>query len=253
MSFKGRARAVEQGVPVQRHLSKDRIAAFWHEDFVEDQAHHFLELVGEIARPAGVVVDVGGGCGFFAKRLRDLTGRRVRVLDSDAASIRECEQLGIDAEQADALAPTVAGDEDVVTFNLILHHLVGSSERETRELQSKALALWRRQALAVFVNEYVYESYFGNWSGRLIYWITRSPLLSRAGKIVSRFVPSLRANTFGIGVRFRAHAEWERLFAASGYRVASSLLGDEEPVSFQRRLLLIRSCRRDSFLLLPLK
>ena len=62
-------------------------------------------------------------------------------------------------------------------------------------------------------------------------------------------VPSLRANTFGVGVRFRAADEWSKLFRQAGYEVVASQRGSDERVSLGRRMLLIKSCRRDSFVL----
>jgi len=113
----------------------------------------------------------------------------------------------------------------------------------------KALDRWKGSGTCLFVNEYIYDSWVKEWSGSLIYQITTSRLLSAMAGFVSRFVPSLRANTFGVGVRFRAEQEWRRLFAAEGWRVVGYLRGREEEVSLPRRMLMIRSCRRDSFLL----
>ena len=59
---------------------------------------------------------------------------------------------------------------------------------------------------AVFVNEYIYELYVGNVSGWLIFQVTKSRVLSWIGRVVSTVVPSLRAKTFGVSVRFRTHA-----------------------------------------------
>ena len=116
-------------------------------------------------------------------------------------------------------------------------------------MQSQALASWKGRARAVFVDEYIYDSYWNDISGKLIYAITSSRMLSALGSAVSKFVPSLRANTFGIGVRFRSKMEWTSLFEKLGYRVEASIRGPEEDVSLARRMLLIQSCRRDSFLL----
>jgi SAM-dependent methyltransferase len=236
----------------QQLLSTEQVRAFHHDGFVEEQVGHFMSLLGAAARDdPSEVLDVGGGCGFFAQRLTALTGRRVLVMDTDAASIEACRRVGVEAMYGDALRPEVTGRGGVVTFNQILHHLVGHSERATQELQRQALSVWREQARAVFVNEYIYESYLGNLSGWLIFQITKSKLLSWFGRAVATFVPSLKANTFGVGVRFRAHREWLRLFESAGYDVRSSILGVEEKVSLARRMLLIKHRRRDSFLLEP--
>lgn len=169
----------------------------------------------------------------------------------DMASVEACRVADIDASQGDAINPKISGDEDIVSFNLILHHLVGASERETVALQTKALAVWRPHVQSVFVNEYIYESYLNNFSGWLIFRITKSPILSWFGRVVSTVVPSLKANTFGVGVRFRASQEWQRMFESAGYVVKSTIVGKNEHISLPRRLLFIKHIRRDSFMLEP--
>lgn len=236
---------------MQKTLSAGQIEAFYHDEFVEDQTRDFISMAGR-DHPEGLrVTDVGGGCGFFALRLAHLTGYRVRVIDTDPASVDACRRAGLDAMRGDALDPAFVGDSDIVSFNLILHHLIGASERVTLELQRKALAAWRGHARAVFVNEYIYESWIGGLSGWLIFQVTSSRMLSRIARAIATVVPSLQANTFGVGVRFRSHREWVRVFAAAGYDVKAAVIGKQEAVSLPRRLLLIRSIRRDSFLLQP--
>jgi len=234
----------------QKTLSGDQIEEFYHDQFVDDQTRHFVKLLGAHGSD-GVVVDVGGGCGFFARLLMDSTPFRVRVVDSDEKSIEACRRIGVGAVRGNALAPDICGDERIVALNLILHHLVGRSEAATRELQSRALAVWLKQATSVFVHEYIYESYVASLSGRLIFEITASAFLSSVGRFVSRFIPVLRANTFNVGVRFRSHDEWRALFGSAGYTVKNVVVGEPERVSPILRLLLIKQIRRDSFLLEP--
>jgi hypothetical protein len=237
---------------VQKKLDQKQIEAFYVSHFAADQVTHFKSLLKtDKMRFSKTVVDVGGGCGFFARHLIEETGLQVRVLDTDAQSVATCHEQSIEAVCDDALAPRIVGDEEIVCFNLILHHLIAEDDKSTEQLQKKALNVWRANANYIFVNEYVYDSFIGNLSGRIIYEVTRNRLLSNIGKLVSRFVPSLRANTFGIGVRFRSHSEWEALFLESGFRVVSRIKGQVEPLSLARRLLLINEKRRDSFLLSP--
>ena len=235
---------------MQMILSGEQIEAFYHDQFVEDQARHFVSLFGTHSDLRNVT-DMGGGCGFFAKRLENQAAYKVKVVDMDMASVQACRDSGIDATQGDALNPSISGDENIVSFNLILHHLVAQSDRATLALQTEALAVWQPHVQSVFVNEYIYESYFGNLSGWLIFRITKSPVLSWFGRIVATVVPSLKANTFGVGVRFRANQEWKRVFESAGYVVKSSVVGEDEHVSLPRRLLLIKHIRRDSFMLEP--
>lgn len=240
----------------QKVLQQDQIEAFYHDQFVEDQARDFANLLQtEITTyPDLSVIDVGGGCGFFAKAIQSQLSVNVQVMDTDIQSIEFCKQAGIRATLGDALNPDISGANHIACFNLILHHLVGASDDETCKLQKRALAAWQNHARAIFVNEYIYESFgFNNASGWLIYRITSSPTLSKLGRIVAKFIPSLKANTFGIGVRFRSHDDWVKIFDSLGYNIKQSVIGREEHVSLPRRMLLIKSCRRDSFLLEPKK
>lgn len=239
----------DQGT-MQRTLSPEQIEAFYHGEFVDDQVRNFIELASDI--PAhSLIVDVGGGCGFFAKRLSEQAGLHTCVIDSDPQSIANCVTAGIEARLDDALSPRILGNENMVCFNLILHHLVGGSEADTVKLQRRALEIWRDQVKALFVNEYIYESYLGNLSGWLIFQITSSRVLSVLGRAIAWIVPAFRANTFGIGVRFRAHHEWIKLFDAAGLSTLDCRIGEEEEVALPLRLLLIKSIRRDSYLLQP--
>lgn len=235
----------------QRTLDAAQVEAFYHDEFVADQTRQFLELTRG-AEP-GVLVDVGGGCGFFARRLQQLQPRwRVRVLDADARSVETARAAGVDAVRGDALRPDLRGDERMASFNLILHHLVAASDAGTLRLQQQALAAWLRPARALFVNEYIYESFVAELSGWLIYQVTSSRILSWIGARLARIAPAFKANTFGVGVRFRSHGDWERrVFVPAGWRVQQRLRGSDEPVSPAWRLLLIKSIHRDSFLLVP--
>jgi SAM-dependent methyltransferase len=233
---------------VQTKLSELQVSAFHHTDFVDSQLRDFERLIG---KGAWRVTDIGGGCGYFAQRLQRELGCRVRVIDTDLASIQECRNAGLDADCADALNLMIKVEQDVVTFNLVLHHLVGKSERATRELQSRAVATWLAHARVVFVNEYIYESFVGNVSGWLIFQITKNRLLSALGKWASRYISALSANTFGVGVRFRSNREWVRLFEDAGFVVKTCVKGSAEGVSPLWRLLLIRRISRDSFRLEP--
>ena len=233
----------------QRVLKTEQVEEFYHDIFVTTQVRDFVDFVAETKLPVKKVIDIGGGCGFFAGALAQKTGFDAQVVDMDPGSVAACHDRGVPAELGDALNPAQRGDEDVVSFNLILHHLVAASDSETEALQKRAVAVWQRKAKAVFVNEYIYDSYFGNASGWLIYRITSSRLLSALGEAVAKIVPSLRANTFGTGVRFRANQEWIDLFDGLGFKVAAYRRGSEENVSLARRMLMIKSCRRDSYLL----
>lgn len=234
----------------QSKLNAEQVAEFYHDLFVSDQVRHFRVLAMPVVQASGgTVVDIGGGVGHFAKALQQHLHLPTRVFDLDPVSVQACREAGLDAEVGDALNLPVRGDEAVVCLNLILHHLVAPSASATKNLQRRAIRPWRCR---IFVNEYIYESYIGNLSGWLIYQVTSNRWLSALAKAGSRLVPALRANTFGVGVRFRANKEWVDLFRAEGFEVERVEMGEEEPVATPWRLLLIKSIRRDSFLLRPM-
>lgn len=234
----------------QRKLASAQVEEFYHDLFVETQVQHFAGICAPlIGDRHDVVADVGGGCGYFAAAVSRDLGYAARVIDMDPVSVERARTLGVDAVVGDALALVPRGDEAAACFNLILHHLVGGSEKATRQLQMSALSQWRASGALVFVNEYIYDSWLANASGRIIFAITSSRMLSKLASLVAKVVPSLRANTFGVGVRFRSAKEWHDLFVSNGWQVCAVRKGDEEQVSIARRLLLIRSCRRDSYVL----
>jgi hypothetical protein len=236
----------------QRVLESERIAEFYHDNFVADQVRDFDRLVIADGVPDGVIADVGGGCGYFARAVSRDFDLPTRVLDSDPASIAAAQAMGVEAELFEALNPRFSGDEGVVCFNLILHHLIGNSASATRALQTRALSNWRDRGVRVFVNEYIYVSPVVRGASAWIIWfVTANRMLSAIAGLAGRVFPSLRANTLGVGVRFRDDEDWRGLFAEAGYHVVGYHRGDDEPISLPRRLLLIASVRRDSFFLAP--
>lgn len=234
----------------QHILSAEQVAEFYHDEFVRDQVTDFTALTKAVDR-SGVVVDIGGGVGFFAERAHADLGCAVRVIEMDPESVARCLAKGVPAVLGDALAPPISGDEACICFNLILHHLVGQDEARTRGLQVGALKAWAQRGVPIFVNEYIYESFVSRISGRIIYEITSSRFLSTLAELASRVLPALRANTFGVGVRFRSHDEWRELFNEAGFVAETSRIGAEEKVRLPLRLLMIRTIRRDSYILRP--
>jgi hypothetical protein len=229
------------------------LEAYYSDALTEVQVRHFMELSEPIRRERTLqVADLGGGFGHFAHRVQELGGARVRVIDTDPTSVEACRERGLgDARLGDALSPPILGDEDVASFNLILHHLVGDGLAGTRRMQARALAAWKGHAEYVFINEYVYESpLYSDFAGKFTYVVTSNKLLSKLASAISRLhlFRALRANTFGVGVRFRSDASWRGLFKACGYEVVGFAAGPHERMPLARRLFARRK-RRDSYLL----
>lgn len=234
---------------MQRTLNSEQVSAFYHDQFVQQQVEHFRKIALPNLHKDKVVVDMGGGCGYFASAIKKEIDIPVRLIDMDPKSVESAKMLGLEAMVGNALQPIKKNDEGVICFNLILHHLVANSDSETLAIQMSAISVWRENKVKIFVNEYIYESWFANISGWLIYQITKSSLLSVIGNSISRAVPSLKANTFGVGVRFRSNSEWKDIFKECGFLIKEEQKGKKEFISVPRRLLLIKEIRRDSFLL----
>jgi hypothetical protein len=67
----------------QNILSQSQIEAFYHDNFVDSQVRDFIKLIGLRIYPhLGKIVDMGGGCGFFAKALQRHTDFKIRVVDT---------------------------------------------------------------------------------------------------------------------------------------------------------------------------
>jgi hypothetical protein len=241
----------------QKQLQPGVLQVYYTDAATADQVRHFLDLFKPLSLDRPVkVVDLGGGCGHFAHRLEEAGGFSVRVIDTDEASIDACRDRGLsDARLGNALSPPILGDEQVVSFNLVLHHLVGEDLASTRKLQAQALKVWRDHIKYVFVHEYVYESYlFSDLAGKVTFTITSNKLLSKIASRISKLhmFKALRANTFGVGVRFRSNASWRALFKECGYEVAGFAPGPSEFMPLLRQLLFAKRKRRDSYLLKPL-
>src|SRR5690349_15237617 len=137
----------------QKQLSDEQIQAFRRPfpEACQKLVKDFTSIVDEKEYSGKVVVDVGGGCGTFAKLLSDTTGCRVRVLDTDQPSLDVAAQAGVETVCGDALSPPVRGDEGVICFSLVLHHLIGATEKMTAEMQRRALAVWHPHVNSIFV------------------------------------------------------------------------------------------------------
>ena len=233
----------------QRVLSKEQLSDFYIEEFVGEQKAHISRLLKSDS-PDLKVVDVGGGAGFLASALGEELGLTVTVWDIDAEAIRLARLKGVNAIEKNILTTIEKYSVDVMLFNLVLHHLVGSSNRETLATQKTALENAKCCTNTIIVHEYIYESYFfDGLSSYLIWLLTSSTSLVRLLAMIGKIIPSLNANTIGVGVRFNCKSGWRRLFQDAGFRIVNSIDCQREHVSFPRRILLIRNLYRTTFLL----
>jgi SAM-dependent methyltransferase len=240
----------------QRLLSSGALDKFRTSEGVAEQIEHFASLLNFDGARAFSVLDVGGGVGFFCDALRVVYPNvRVTILDLDETSVIEARKHGFEAIHGSIIDPPseILGRRfDVVSFNLVLHHIISSDEGGTAALQRSALDRARSlltEIGRIFVHEICYEGrVVPDLTGRLIYGVTSSQVLSGIVSGIARIAPSLRANTAGVGVRFRPAVGWVNLVQSLGFEVIGTREGGPEGHSVARRsLLLIREVRRRSF------
>jgi len=244
----------------QRVLPRSAIDEFDTPEGVAEQLQHFKSLLGFNVHSVFSVLDVGGGTGFFVSALKaEFPHGDATILDLDEASVIKGMNLGLTAIHGSIIEPPAAilsRKFDVISFNLVLHHIIGDTDSSTVDLQRRALC----QACTLltnggrlFVHEICYEGRLvPDSSALLIYQISSSRRFSRALRFVGKISPALRSNTAGIGVRFRPASGWVSLAGTLGLQVIGACEGGPEGHSLLRKtLLLIREVRRCSLVLRP--
>jgi SAM-dependent methyltransferase len=245
----------------QRILPQSAIDAFDTPEGVAEQVQHFKSLLGFNSHSVFSMLDVGGGTGFFANAIKtEFPHAEITILDLDEQSVMKGTKLGLNAIHGSIIDPPAAIRSrkfDVISLNLMLHHIIGDDDWSTLALQRCALTrvceLLANQG-HIFLHEICYEGrLFRDSSARLIYQVTASRCLGKALKLVGKAMPALSANTAGVGVRFRSMHGWSVLANSLKLKVVSVCQSEPEGHSWLRRtLLLIREVRRQSYLLRPI-
>jgi SAM-dependent methyltransferase len=169
------------------------------------------------------VLDVGGGNGQFVDRLLQLypsaTGCVFDYSSSMLSKSRPDSRKTLVQGSATELGKHFSGRRfDLITVNMLLHHLVGQTEKETLENVNSCL-LSIRELLTptghLIVYEQTYEGVLpGLQPGKIIFSLT-----SVKNTLISRALRNLGANTAGTGVRFRSRNEWIALFQGARFKI----------------------------------
>jgi ubiquinone/menaquinone biosynthesis C-methylase UbiE len=203
-----------------RTLDDSQLQTFAHYDYVSDVLFAGITeaidrdfLDGEFS-----ILDVGGGCGYFADRiLEHFPKARLTLLDNSDLLLSQnkthSRKTLVFGSATEMIAHFRDRSFDLVFFNLSLHHFVTSGYAETRKMQRDAL----KQAIMVLsprgrvvVTENLFDGFvIDNLPGRLIYALTSSKLLA---PVVKR----LGSNTAGCGVCFNSARAWRKEFGRSG-------------------------------------
>jgi glycosyltransferase involved in cell wall biosynthesis/SAM-dependent methyltransferase len=241
--------------PVPEPLLSDDQLAHFDTDYVSPATWAVIEtMVGGVKGDR--CIDLGGGTGRFADKLLAADADEVVVLDDaqvllDRSVPHPAKRLVrasiFDADVVDG--DRYVGWADLVSINLVLHHLVDPSSAVC-DLNAVAALEVAKRLLApggrVLVLENAYDGIGGNdLPGRIVHAMTSSPALAGVTR-------RLGANTAGVGVRFRSTRRWTQIFDAAGYDVIDDRTGDRiELGSAQRRGLGVSSAHNHLFLLRP--
>ena len=241
-----------------RTLSDDQLETF-HEDYVSPEL--FEAIAQEIDRSFQdrqfSFLDVGGGRGLFADKLLARFPRaEATILDNSKLLLDKNEENSrkrlIRASATELASRFETRSFDIIFFNLSLHHFVGDSYDQTRQLQRNALSqaqILLARGGRIAVTENVFDGLFiSDLPGYLIYHLTASRLLAP-------FVKRLGANTAGCGVCFLSSSGWRAEFRSVGLR-ESAFRQVRYPIGsfwshLQVRLLTVRSITRAFFWLSP--
>ena len=227
------------------YLDNDAVKAF-DTEFRDWEAYcSVLSSLG-IPRPTKIkVLDIGGGNGIFMDRLLAFFSNATGVvldysqfmLDRNTNNLRKKVMQG-SATDIDTLL--LGENYDLVTINVLLHHLVGENEEQnliniSRCLKSLHRILAGKGKLVVY--EQVYEGWLRQPSpGEIIYRITKI----KSGTF-SSLMKRLGANTAGVGVRFRSIRGWQGLFERHNFRsIHAGFVLEDKPSIFRKIFLNVR-------------
>ncbi len=224
--------------PSPRSLSDSALDSFDVE--FRDWQPYLRFLRTHLADQPQWLLDVGGGNGRFVDGLLHAfplaRGVLIDLAQSMVARNRSHPRKTALIGDANSFPEEVVRHRyDLITLNVLLHHLVGDNDNDTRHNVLRCINKLRLLLSAhgrLIVYEQVYDRWFeaGPEPGAIVYGLTRlrNPLV----------VPVLRrmgANTAGVGVRFRSRTEWRRLFTSAGYDICT-----DAPITVDRTSLLHR-------------
>ena len=216
----------------------------------------YRDLLDKVLSPTddATVLDVGGGNGRFLDAVLTNFPNCVGVLvdNSDymlSKNISHVRKRLVHASALDVDGSIAAGSCNVITFNVILHHLVGRTYQSAMDSVVKALTNAARLLAPggrIVVYEQVYDGLVpGVEPGAIIFAVTRIRIPAFV-RVARRF----GANTAGVGVYFRSRNSWMRVFRAAGLQLVEQRpVYQDSPPAFRKACFLIRQVGTHIFVL----
>jgi hypothetical protein len=199
-------------------------------------------------------LDIGGGNGKFADRLlANYPKCRGTVLDNSELLLNRntCNHRKKIIFNSVENLSSLNEKYDIVSFNWLLHHLVGNSYAQSRQnidktLQKAISLLTERGRISIFENMYN-GLIFDGLPSYLIYNLTSL-------KSISAFTSRMGANTAGVGVCFLSKNQWVSTFERNNLQTLND--SDAEnlfTISLTRRIFLhMDKVHKGHFWLTPL-
>ena len=171
------------------------------------------------------IVDIGGGSGYFANEVKtfyESKNNNVSMTVIDYCKYDEWEKYGninfINLPVFEALEKIENECLDIIFINAVLHHLVYSTYKKTRNAQKQLMGLaytkLKKNGYVCIRECYVENPVIKELSIPLVYWLTSSknPLILRMSK-------KLGSNSAGVGVCFLSIKKLVRLFGQTGFEI----------------------------------
>lgn len=171
------------------------------------------------------VLDVGGGTGMFSDYLLERYINFQCIVLDNAKSLLQKNRMHVRKRllygSAEDIGELVEEPQDLILFNLVLHHFVTKSYSSTlqkqREILSAASKVLKPNGRIFVIEDVVKGIFSDNLCSFLI-----NRLTSASNPVLARFVRRMGANTAGTGICFLGSNQWNKQFEESGLQIVAS-------------------------------
>lgn len=206
----------------------------------------YKNILSEISKKKKVtILDVGGGAGYFSKQLETILPKYIELdiylLDTNKYDTWNDKKSKIHFIQGDALSISEIFSNkmfDYVFCNMLFHHLLGESFKESSKIREKCLknivGVLKDDGKIGIIDNYNNGLFIDSISCRIIYAMTniRNPMIV---KICKRF----GSNSAGVGVCMQSRRMWQNLIKKSGLRIVEEVESVPDKLGLIKKVCLI--------------
>lgn len=206
----------------------------------------YKNVISEMSKKKKVtILDVGGGAGYFSKQLETILSENIELeiylLDTHKYVTWDDKVSKIHFIQGDALQINKIFSEkmfDYIFCNMIFHHLLGDSFKESSQIREKCLknivSVLKDDGKIGIIDNYNNGLLIDSISCRIIYALTniRNPMIVRLCK---RF----GSNSAGVGVCMQSRKMWQKLIKKSGLEIIEEIDSIPDKLGLVKKLCLL--------------